>query len=144
MRVTVNRYVHSPIGLPIPSRNSAGTAGVDSGFASIKQEASGLIGESPAGLWGGQRDGGVPFPVTPFNTPAHGTPAFLGSDLRSFFLSANPPNQPHGHHLNANPTLGAAIKEEFISDLETNFEVMRVRCCSFRAVDFSAGLKHFF
>ena len=122
----LNRYVHSPIGLPIPSRN-AGTAGVDSGFASIKQETGGLIGESPAGLWAGQREGMIPFPVTPFNTPAHGTPAFPGNDLmRSFFLS-NPSHQlmSNPQHLN-NANNPLTIKEEFIGDLEPNLEVMKV------------------
>lgn len=123
--------MHSPIGLPIPSRNNAGTMGVDSGFASIKQETGALIGESPAGggMWGSvQRDNMIPFPVTPFNTPAHGAPAFGGPDLRSFFLTASgsSANQFHHQHLNANPTLGAAIKEEFISGLEPNLEVMKV------------------
>ena len=67
----------------------------------------------------------IPFPVTPFNTPAQGTSVFMGPDLRNFFLSGS---NNHHQHLNSvsNPTLSVSIKEE-ITDLETDLETMKVR-----------------
>ena len=100
------------------------------GYPTIKQEAGNS--SSPAGgMWGGppqmmQRGmNSIPFPVTPFNTPAQGTSVFMGPDLRNFFLSGS---NNHHQHLNSvsNPTLSVSIKEE-ITDLETDLETMKVR-----------------
>lgn len=119
----VYRYVHSPIGLPIPNRN----AGIGMlGYPLIKQETGNS--SSPAGgMWGGppqmQRSiNSVPFPVTPFNTPAQGPSVFMGPEMRNYFLSGN-----SNHHLNSvsNPTLSVSIKEE-LTDLETDLETMKV------------------
>ncbi|XP_046650533.1 protein CREBRF homolog isoform X1 [Daphnia pulicaria] len=120
-----DRYVHSPIGLPIPNRN--GGVGM-LGYPSIKQEVGNS--SSPAGgMWGGpsqmQRTmNSVPFPVTPFNTPSQGQSVFMGPDLRNFFLSGTSNN--HHQHLNSvsNPTLSVSIKEE-LTDLETDLETMK-------------------
>ena len=108
------RYVHSPVGLPIPNRNGAML-----GFPTIKQEpgGGGNGSNSPAGgMWGcpvnvpQMKGANVPFPVTPFNTPAQGPSAFVGIDLKSFLLSGNSGNN-HVHYGN-NPTLTVSIKEE--------------------------------
>ena len=66
----------------------------------------------------------VPFPVTPFNTPAQGQSVFMGPDLRNFFLSGT---SNHHQHLNSvsNPTLSVSIKEE-LTDQETDLETMKV------------------
>lgn len=125
-RFIASRYVHSPIGLPIPNRN--GGVGM-LGYPSIKQEVGNS--SSPAGgMWGGpsqmQRTmNSVPFPVTPFNTPSQGQSVFMGPDLRNFFLSGTSNN--HHQHLNSvsNPTLSVSIKEE-LTDLETDLETMKV------------------
>lgn len=98
------------------------------GYPTIKQEAGNS--SSPAGgMWGGppqmQRSmNSVPFPVTPFNTPAQGPSVFMGPDLRNFFLSGT---NNHHQHLNSvsNPTLSVSIKEE-LTDLETDLETMKV------------------
>lgn len=128
-----NRYVHSPIGLPIPSRNGG------MNFPSIKQEASfGLNSnsQSPAGgMWGcppnhySRTGNSVPFPVTPFNTPSQGPSSlFIGPDstgaMKNFFLSAG---NSHHQHLSSgsNPTLSVQIKEERENDLEPNLETMK-------------------
>lgn len=119
-----HRYVHSPIGLPIPNRN--GGVGM-LGYSSIKQEVGNS--SSPAGgMWGApsqmQRTvNNVPFPVTPFNTPSQGPSVFMGPDLRNFFLSGT---DSHHQHLNSvsNPTLSLSIKEE-LTDLETDLETMK-------------------
>jgi len=128
------RYVHSPIGLPIPSRNGG------MNFPSIKQEASfGLNSnsQSPAGgMWGcppnhySRTGNSVPFPVTPFNTPSQGPSSlFIGPDstgaMKNFFLSAG---NSHHQHLSSgsNPTLSVQIKEERENDLEPNLETMKV------------------
>lgn len=117
------RCVHSPIGLPIPNRN-----GGLLGFPSIKQESTAEDSNSPAGgMWGCPPTSGglrglnsIPFPVTPFNTPAQGPASvFTGPDFKGFFLSD--PN-----HLNSNPTLSVSIKEEQ-PDLETDMETMKVK-----------------
>ena len=118
------RYVHSPIGLPIPHRNGVGMLG----YPSIKQEVGNS--SSPAGgMWGGSSQmqrtmNSVPFPVTPFNTPAQGQSVFMGPDLRNFFLSGT---SNHHQHLNSvsNPTLSVSIKEE-LTDQETDLETMKV------------------
>lgn len=127
------RYVHSPVGLPIPSRNGGMS------FPSIKQEASfGLNSnsQSPGGMWGcppnhySRTGNSVPFPVTPFNTPSQGPSSlFIGPDstgaMKNFFLSAG---NSHHQHLSSgsNPTLSVQIKEERENDLEPNLETMKV------------------
>ena len=128
-----SRYVHSPIGLPIPSRN-----GGMSFPSSIKQETSFGINsnsQSPAGgMWGcppnnySRMGNSVPVPSTPFNTPSQGASSFFnGPDsvaMKNFFLSAG---NSHHQHLSSgsNPTLSVQIKEE-LHDLEPNLETMKV------------------
>lgn len=115
----LDRYVHSPVGLPIPTRNGG------LGFsATIKQEVGGGTGasssSSPAsGMWGCpapapghhqplRNSTTIPFPVTPFNTPSQGSSAFVGIDLKGLNLN-------FGH----NPTLSVSIKEEQLDPDET-------------------------
>jgi len=128
-----NRYVHSPIGLPIPSRNGG------MGFpSSIKQETSFGINsnsQSPSGgMWGcppnnySRMGNSVPFPSTPFNTPSQGPSSLFNCPdasgaMKNFFLSAG---NSHHQHLSSgsNPTLSVQIKEE-LNDLEPNLETMK-------------------
>ena len=125
-----SRYVHSPIGLPIPSRTN--------GFG-MKREGECQMLLDPtlthSSMWGGnsftssslgsssQPGGRVPFPVTPFNTPLQGPTYMVAApDLKSFFLSSN----SYASSSSAdNPTLSMMIKEE-LPDLDTDLETMKV------------------
>jgi len=124
-----SRYVHSPIGLPIPSRTN--------GFG-MKREGECQMLLDPtlthSSMWGGnsftssslgsssQPGGRVPFPVTPFNTPLQGPTYMVAApDLKSFFLSSN----SYASSSSAdNPTLSMMIKEE-LPDLDTDLETMK-------------------
>ena len=115
--ILCSRYIHSPIGLPIPTRNGFG----------LKREGEVLLDTSHSSMWGSNSFtssslGSQPkvlFPVTPSNTPSQG-PVIMATapDLKSFFLSNSTTSSSD------NPTLSMMIKEE-LPDLETDLETMK-------------------
>lgn len=115
-------------------------------YPSIKQEvgnssspAGGMWGALPSQMMTQRNTNNIPFPVTPFNTPAQGPSVFMGNEMRNFFLSntaAAATTNNHHQHLNSvsNPTLSVSIKEE-LTDLETDLETMKVGTnCQFNSI----------